>query len=53
MASETHRVVVLGANFAGVSITHHLQRQVIPVLQRLDSGLSYHITIVSPNTHCM
>lgn len=51
MASFTHEVIVLGGNFAGINIIHYLQRQVFPVLERLDSTRTYRITLVSPNTH--
>jgi NADH dehydrogenase FAD-containing subunit len=50
MASSTHEVVVLGANFAGVNITHYLQRQVFPILAPLTSQ-TFHLTLVSPNSH--
>jgi NADH dehydrogenase FAD-containing subunit len=46
-----HEIVILGGNFAGVNILHHLLRQVISVLQKLPNSSSYHITLVSPNTH--
>jgi NADH dehydrogenase FAD-containing subunit len=51
MASSTHEVVVLGGNFAGLNIVHHLHRQVLPALQRLNKSVTYHVTLVSPNSH--
>lgn len=50
MDSTTHEVIVLGGNFAGMNITHYLHRQIFPVLRRLHSS-TYHITLVSPNSH--
>ena len=47
----THEIVILGGNFAGINIAHHLLRQVLPVLEKLPNSPSYHITLVSPNTH--
>ena len=32
-------------------VVHALERQVFPVLQRLDSSTKYHITVVSPNDY--
>jgi NADH dehydrogenase FAD-containing subunit len=51
MATSTHEVVVLGANFGGLGLTHYLQRQIFPQLRRIDPSASYHLTLVSPNTH--
>ncbi|CAD6443490.1 1fc6dfa0-e0d6-4a38-b66d-f0ab69245977-CDS [Sclerotinia trifoliorum] len=45
-----HEIVILGGNFAGVNAVHHLLRQTLPQLQRLDQSKSYHITLVTPNT---
>ncbi|KAF2117129.1 hypothetical protein BDV96DRAFT_490438 [Lophiotrema nucula] len=46
-----HEIVVLGGNFAGLNLVHHLERQVLPVLSKLPKSPSYHLTIVSPNDH--
>ncbi|PVH94793.1 FAD/NAD(P)-binding domain-containing protein [Periconia macrospinosa] len=51
MAPATHEIVVLGANFGGVNVTHYLHRQIFPVLKKLDAELKFHVTVVSPNTH--
>lgn len=48
--SNSHEVVVLGGNFGGINAVHHLFRQTLPRLQRLDQSRSYHITLVTPNT---
>ncbi|QSZ34568.1 hypothetical protein DSL72_006162 [Monilinia vaccinii-corymbosi] len=48
--SNPHEVVILGGNFGGVNAVHHLLRQTLPQLQRLDQSKSYHITLVTPNT---
>ncbi|KAF1956054.1 hypothetical protein CC80DRAFT_492952 [Byssothecium circinans] len=51
MDSSTHEIIVLGANFGGVNLTHYLHRQIFPVLKKLDASLKPHVTIVSPNSH--
>ncbi|APA05827.1 hypothetical protein SS1G_01797 [Sclerotinia sclerotiorum 1980 UF-70] len=48
--SNSHEIVILGGNFAGVNAVHYLLRQTLPQLQRLDQSKSYHITLVTPNT---
>lgn len=48
--SNSHEVVILGGNFGGINAVHHLFRQTLPRLQRLDQSRSYHITLVTPNT---
>ncbi|KAF2638736.1 hypothetical protein P280DRAFT_471293 [Massarina eburnea CBS 473.64] len=50
-SSPTHEIVILGANFAGVYLTHYLLRQTIPILTRLDASQTYHVTLISPSTH--
>ncbi|KAI9647753.1 hypothetical protein NHQ30_004140 [Ciborinia camelliae] len=49
-SSDSHKVIILGGNFGGVNAVHHLIRQTLPQLQRLDQSKSYHITLVTPNT---
>ncbi|KAF2649189.1 hypothetical protein K491DRAFT_698293 [Lophiostoma macrostomum CBS 122681] len=51
MAPATQEVVVLGANFAGLGLTHILERRIFPVLKRLDSAVTFHVTVVTPNSH--
>ncbi|KAF2259493.1 hypothetical protein CC78DRAFT_66701 [Lojkania enalia] len=46
-----HEIVVLGANFAGVNLVHHLERQVLPLLEKIQGAPTYHVTLVSPSTH--
>lgn len=50
-ASDTHEIVILGANFAGISTAHYLLRHTIPALSQLDSSISYRVSLVSPSTH--
>lgn len=47
--SKTHEIVILGANFGGAGIAHYLLRHTIPALKKLDSTITYHITVVTPN----
>lgn len=35
----------------GVAVAHHLLKNTIPALRKLDSKKSYHVTIVSPSSH--
>jgi len=49
--SNSHEIVILGGHFAGLSIAHYLLKHTIPLLSKLDSSISYHVTIVTPNTH--
>lgn len=48
--STTHEIVILGAHHGGVNTAHYLLRHIIPPLSKLTPDVSYHITIVSPNT---
>jgi len=48
--STTHEIVILGAHHGGVNTAHYLLRHIIPPLSRLTPSVSYHITIVAPNT---
>ncbi|KAG9240680.1 hypothetical protein BJ878DRAFT_275316 [Calycina marina] len=47
---EKREIVVLGGNLGGISIAHYLLKYTIPQLERLDKSVSYHITLVTPNT---
>ncbi|KAM3068911.1 hypothetical protein ACMFMG_004085 [Clarireedia jacksonii] len=49
--SSSHEILVLGGNFGGVNTVHNLLRSTIPTLKRLDQNKSYHVTLVTPNTH--
>jgi len=49
--SASHEILILGGNFGGVSAAHYLLRHTIPSLQRLDQSKSFHVTLVTPNTH--
>ena len=52
MASDKHHeFVILGGQFAGLSIAHYLIKHTIPYLSKLDSSITYHVTIVTPSTH--
>jgi len=46
----THEIVILGAHHGGVNTAHYLLRHIIPPLSKLTPEVSYHITIVAPNT---
>jgi NADH dehydrogenase FAD-containing subunit len=48
--SKTHEIVILGAHHGGVNVAHYLLRHIIPPLSKLTPSVSYHITIVAPNT---
>lgn len=50
-ASGKHEIVILGANFAGISTAHYLLRQTIPALSQLNPSISYRVSLVSPSTH--
>ena len=50
-SSQTHQVVIVGANFSGVNVAHYLLRQTFPALQKLLPNTSYRVTLISPNTH--
>ncbi|KAF1948527.1 hypothetical protein CC80DRAFT_529947 [Byssothecium circinans] len=45
------QIVILGANFGGINLTHYLLRKTIPALSRLDASQTYHVTLISPNDH--
>jgi len=51
MSSTTHQIVVLGGNFGGFNITHYLFRQTLPVLQKLSPSTTYHVALITPNSH--
>ncbi|MCJ1413172.1 hypothetical protein MMC19_007276 [Ptychographa xylographoides] len=51
MTSNTHEFLILGGNFAGISVAHYLLRHTIPSLTKLDDAKTYHVTLVSPSTH--
>ena len=51
MASETHEIVILGANFAGIGTAHYLLRHTIPALTAKSPNQKYRVTLVSPSTH--
>jgi NADH dehydrogenase FAD-containing subunit len=46
-----HEILILGGNLGGVQAAHYLLRKTLPELRKHDSGKTYHITIVTPNTH--
>jgi apoptosis-inducing factor 2 len=48
--STTHEIVILGAHHGGINTAHYLLRHIIPPLSRLSPTVSYHITMVAPNT---
>ncbi|MCJ1251502.1 hypothetical protein MMC30_008736 [Trapelia coarctata] len=50
-SSNKHEFVILGGHFSGLSVAHYLLRHTIPFLSKLDSSITYHVTIVTPNTH--
>jgi NADH dehydrogenase FAD-containing subunit len=51
MSKSHHEFVILGANFAGLLEAHYILRHIIPPLQKINPQTSYHLTIISPNTH--
>lgn len=54
-----HEIVVVGGNISGVQLAHHLLRKTLPALSNLDDAsnddhstrITYHLTLISPNTH--
>lgn len=48
---NTHELVILGGHFSGLSVAHYLLRHTIPLLSKLDSSITYHVSIVTPNDH--
>ncbi|PMD39615.1 FAD/NAD(P)-binding domain-containing protein [Hyaloscypha variabilis F] len=48
--ATTHEIVILGAHHGGVNVAHYLLRHIIPPLSKLTPSVSYHLTIVAPNT---
>ena len=50
-SNKHHEFVILGGQFAGLSIAHYLMKHTIPYLSKLDSSIAYHVTIVTPSTH--
>jgi NADH dehydrogenase FAD-containing subunit len=46
------RVVVLGGNIAGLSVSHHLLREVLPKLSA-SPKFRYKLTLVTPNSHAL
>jgi NADH dehydrogenase FAD-containing subunit len=48
--SKTHEFVILGAHHGGVNTAHYLLRHIIPALSTITPDVSYHLTIVAPNT---
>jgi len=48
--STAHEIVILGAHHGGINTAHYLLRHIIPPLSTLTPTVSYHITIVAPNT---
>jgi len=48
---ETREIVILGGNLGGTSVAHYLLKHTIPFLESRDKAVSYHITLVTPNTH--
>ena len=50
-STKTHEIIILGANFAGLGVSHYLLKHTIPALLSLSSTKTYHITLVSPSTH--
>ena len=51
MAPPPHEIVILGANFGGIGVTHYLLRHVVPALNILNSTQTYHVTLVGPSDH--
>jgi NADH dehydrogenase FAD-containing subunit len=49
--ASIHEIVILGGNFAGVDLVHHIQRQILPLLKKSAGETKFHISLVSPNTH--
>ncbi|KAF2713980.1 hypothetical protein K504DRAFT_479547 [Pleomassaria siparia CBS 279.74] len=48
---SVHEILVLGGNFGGFNVVHHLQRQVLPILKKSAGDTTFHITLVTPNSH--
>ena len=50
-SNKHHEFVILGGQFAGLSIAHYLMKHTIPYLSKIDFSIAYHVTIVTPSTH--
>lgn len=48
MTTDTHRIVIIGGNFAGVRTAHVLLRRVLPDLTK-SSDTKYKVTLVAPS----
>jgi NADH dehydrogenase FAD-containing subunit len=48
--SKTHEIVILGAHHGGINTAHYLLRHTIPQLSKVTPSVTYHLTIVAPNT---
>jgi NADH dehydrogenase FAD-containing subunit len=50
-----HKVVIVGGNFAGVSLAHYLLHNTLPALYKQHIArhpyFTYHVTLLTPNTH--
>ncbi|KAI4131124.1 MAG: hypothetical protein LQ347_003108 [Umbilicaria vellea] len=44
-------MIIVGANFAGISVAHYLLRHTIPKLEAVNNSTSYKITLVTPSSH--
>lgn len=52
MAASDHNIIILGGNFAGLSIAHYLLRHTIPALEASsNASQKYKVTLISPSTH--
>jgi len=52
MSSQTpHEIVIVGGNFGGVNVAHYLLRNTLPALKKAQENFTYHVTLVTPNTH--
>ena len=46
-----HNIVIVGANFGGISVAHYLLRHTIPLLESQNGSNTYKVTLVSPSSH--
>jgi len=52
MSSQTsHEIVIVGGNFGGVNVAHYLLRNTLPALKKAQANFTYHVILVTPNTH--
>jgi NADH dehydrogenase FAD-containing subunit len=50
-SQQDHHIVIVGGNFGGINVAHYLLRKTFASLKTLQPQTTFHVTLVSPNTH--